>query len=216
MVKFGKKEHLVSLQKEGHLHCKTLKHFANCEENEARGDFFESVVESHYMENVKVYIKPVKKAEEEYKWFKAETFLLKKYFKEPLGNVFCMSRLKVNMDCDPYTYSFDERFKKFGTHFLLITNQPVFIERLKNGLKEIGCDFHGHEVQYLDLKRYTGKKTAFQKDHFYSWQEEYRIFFDTTEIIDRDFYIGSLEDISEIQEIEKVPKLLVKRSHEYI
>jgi hypothetical protein len=213
LVKFGEKIHLESLQKTGQIFCQTLKYFADLEEKKVRGDLYESAIELQYMENTKIYLRPADKIEEEFKYINVLHGQIRKSYDQPLGNVYCMSKLRFEMELEPLIYRFDERFKGFGTHFLLIKHQPIFFERLSSALKKLAIKYCVGDVQYLDLRKYSGKKNCFQKDLFHSWQEEFRIFFQTSKIQPFDFHIGSLEDISEIYEIEKVPKLDIKHGH---
>lgn len=216
LVKFGQKAHLESFQKTGQMFCQTLKYFVDLEEKKVRGDMYESAIELQYLENTKIYLKPVGKPKEELKYINVLNGQIRKYYDEPLGNVYCMSRLKFEIESGVLTYRFDERFKGFGTHFLLIRHQPIFYERLSKALKQLDIKYCEGDVQYLDLKKYTGKKNCFQKDINYSWQEEYRILFQTKEIKPFEFEIGSLEDISEIYEIDKVSQLEIKKALEDI
>jgi hypothetical protein len=210
LIKFGQKIHLESLQKTGQIFCQTLKYFVDLEEKKVRGDIYESAIELQYMENAKIYLRPTDKPDEEFKYINVLNGQIRKSYDQPLGNVYCMSKLKFEIESDALTYKLDERFKGFGTHYLLIRHQPIFFERLSQALKQLEIKYCDGNVQYLNLKKYTGQKNCFQKDLSYSWQEEYRIFFQTKEIKPFEFHIGSLEDISEIHEIERISKLDIK------
>jgi len=68
-------------------------------------------------------------------------------------------------------------------------------------------------VIYIDLYKYSGQKTLFQKDISYSWQEELRIilYTDKHKVCDPfRFSIGSIEDISTILDLSKTEKLEYK------
>jgi hypothetical protein len=62
----------------------------------------------------------------------------------------------------------------------------------------------------LNLQNYTGEKRVFQKDIAYSWQEEFRIYFDTEKTEPFSFSIGSIEDISSIYVLSETPGFMVK------
>jgi hypothetical protein len=200
LIKFGQEEHIKRLQ-QGHFYCKDIKYFTELEDGKARGDEFEAVIELKYLENGTLRLKPAQDANAPSKNLKVKDLLTKKHFHNPLGNLFCMSSLRVEVFNEPTMYTIDRRFDSFGTHFLLITNQIDFNERLQNGLKNLEINYEHGLVQYLDLYKYTGEKNLFQKDNQYAWQEEYRIYFHSGKAVPFEFSIGSIEDISDVYEL---------------
>jgi hypothetical protein len=210
-MKFGTKEHLEQMQKEGVFFCNTISYFSKLEDD-SRGDPFESVVKLKYFERAIFQVKPVNDPSAEWKNLNSTNVLYKEYYNEPLGNLFCMSAFKFSIGNDISTFQFDERFEKFG-HCLMIMNQPIFIERLETTLEKLPIKSCKKLVEYIDLTKYSGNKTLFQKDNKYSWQEEFRIVLNTEHYkMDHPykFSIGSIEDISQVFDLKKTKQLEYK------
>ena len=138
--------------------------------------------------------------------------LYKEHHEEPLGSLFCMSAFKINPTKKISTFHFDKRFSDFG-YVLMISRQDLFVERLKKTLENLDFKNCVRLVEYIDLHKYSGTKTLFQKDLKYSWQEELRIVLQTDKFKMLDpfeFSIGSIEDISEIFDLKKTQGLEYK------
>ena len=56
-IKFGAKEHLCEMQKEGLFYCNTITYFSKIEDNH-RGDSLESVIKLQYLEKPIFKLKP--------------------------------------------------------------------------------------------------------------------------------------------------------------
>jgi hypothetical protein len=203
-MKFGEKENLERMQKDGILYCNTITYFANLED-EKRGDFFESVRKLQYTEKGLFQVKPANDPSAEWKSLNSFNVLFKEFFKEPLGNLFCMSAFKIKPQNEISTFNINEKFFDFK-YCLLILRQDIFMERLRHALDNLEFKTHMDLVEYTDLHKYSGTKTLFQKDNKYNWQEEFRIVFYTNKYEMKDpyeFSIGNIEDISEIYELTK-------------
>jgi hypothetical protein len=210
LVKFAKeKEHIEQFQ-EGLFYCKPIKYFTELEDGKVRGDIYESVIELHYIEKGTLQLKPAKDEKAEWKTFDIINAQFKKNYPNPFGNLFCMSSITVSPTKEPIIFEFDEKFKSFGNYAVLIMNQPVFLERLKQEAERQKIKLCLGKVEYLDLSKFGGQKSLFQKDIDYSWQEEFRIF------VDRDandlftFSIGSIKDISMIVDLNKQKQFWMK------
>ena len=87
------------------------------------------------------------------------------------------------------------------------------MEQVKSALANLEFRSCMKEVEYLDLKKYSGQKTLFQKDIGLSWQEELRIILYTEKFQQNDAFkldIGSIEHFSEIIDLQKVKTLIYK------
>lgn len=207
LIKFGEKKYLDIMLLDGKLHCKSIKWFAEHEDGKLRGDEFEAVTKTQYIENITIQLREADNPDAEWKLLDTRKMLYKEYHKDPLGNLFCMSMFPVNEG----TYKIDQRFALFGGHMLLIHNQVEFFKRVEDTLTMMNVGFCRGNVQYLDLHKHTGEKKLYQKDMKYSFQQEYRIhlhrdFTDTFE-----FSIGSIEDIAVILSCEDVRSFLVRK-----
>jgi hypothetical protein len=198
-IKFGEKEHLEKMQKEGLFYCNTITYFSSLED-EHRGDKFESVKKLEYKENTSILLKPANDIKAEWKRLNITKMLYQEYYNEPMGNIFCFSSFILSPTTEVKKYTFDLRFMdlKYG---LLILRQDLFMEKLEIALKSLGFKTCMSRVEYLDLNKYSGKKNLFQKDLKYSWQQEHRIILYTNKYKKNDPFIFSIGDISDISEL---------------
>lgn len=87
------------------------------------------------------------------------------------------------------------------------------MQQMRSALATLKFKSCMREVEYLDLKTYSGQKTLFQKDTCHSWQEELRIILYTEKFEQNDAFsldIGSIEHFSEIIDLQKVNKIIYK------
>lgn len=204
MMKFGAKEHLEEMQKQGLIYCNPVKYFLKIEDGKLRGDEMEAVYKLQYMTNPNIQLREADKPDAP--WLKLNTTnaLFKESNPNPLGNIFCMSGFKIMATTEPSIYTIDKRCREFGGYFLLISDQNKFLKRVKKALDAFTFPYRQGLIKYLDLKTYSGDKTLFQKDLEYSYQEEFRIFLQTGSDSPFTLTIGSIEDISTLYDFEKV------------
>jgi hypothetical protein len=210
LVKFGKVQHLEQLQKEGLFYCNPIKYFLSIEDGKLRGDEMESVYKLQYMVKPDFEVKDANKPDAPWLKLNVTNAQYKESYSNPLGNIFSMSAFKIIANTNPSIFTIDNRYKEFGGHFLLVHNQAEFLERIKTALQVHSVSYKQGLVEYLELKKYTGSKTLFQKDLEYSYQEEFRIFLQTDSNSPFTFSIGSIEHISELYDVEKVSLLHYK------
>jgi hypothetical protein len=209
LVKFATcKKHLEEMR-EGLLYCNTIKHFTEFEDGKVRGDGYEAVIELHNIKKGELLLKPAKDPNAEWKTLNIINAQFKKHYANPLGNLFCLSSISLNPTVEPTVFKFDERFKSFGNYVLLIMQQPVFLKRFKKALRKAKIKGCGKKIEYLDLKKHNGEKTLFQKDLDYSWQEEFRFYFENDKIDILKFSMGSIKDISEIYDLNEQKEFLI-------
>jgi hypothetical protein len=160
-IKFGAKEHLEKMQREGILYCNTITYFSKVEDNN-RGDAFESVTKLNYLENPIFQLRPANDPSAEWKNLNVTNMLYQEYYKEPLGNLFCFSGFKINPSKKISIFHIDEKFLDFG-YGLMVLRQDLFMERLKKSLAKLDIQTCMKTVEYLDLHKYSGKKIYFKK-----------------------------------------------------
>ena len=212
-IKFGKLEDLKIMQNDGVIFCNTISYFANLED-EKRGDKLEAVSELNYFENAILEFRDEDKTATEWKRIKITNGQHQKNYKNPLGNIFCMTAFKIPITTEIQDLEFDSRFLDFGGHGLIIERQDIFFKRLKETLQETQYDYCTKFINYLDLTSYSGKKTLFQKDLKYKWQQEFRLVVQTEkyDLIDPlKLRIGNIKDISSIIDLSKTKKLYIKK-----
>jgi hypothetical protein len=150
--------------------------------------------------------------------------------------LFCMGVIaEESIDFPPGeshgAFRFDERYRNFGDHVLLITNPPEFLRRIQEEISSAshvyGTQFleggHGR-VDYIDAGVHVGLLGLFRKGREYAWQNEYRIAMHVKkEALNPkgafEFNIGDISDISAILSLERlierplsVKKRVIKKS----
>lgn len=209
-IKFGQEDHLLRLQKDGLIYCNPLQFFLNIDDNNLRGDNSETVIETVYNKDYVLQIKPLDDPKAEYQTVSTSRAQLITYRNDPFGNLFCLHAINILGKRAGEIFSLDARNKPFGTHFLLIKDAVEFLSRLHKGLEKNNLKYDHGLVEYLDLSRYNGKKTVYQKDKIYEYQNEFRVFIhrDTNEVIQ--FEIGDISDISILYPCSVVDTLKMK------
>src|SRR5947207_2108796 len=94
-IKFGARDHLEQMQKEGLFYCNTISYFSKSEDAH-RGDSFESVINLECLKDGALKLKPANDPLAEWKTLNSTNVQIKQYYDEPLGNLFCMSAFKIN------------------------------------------------------------------------------------------------------------------------
>lgn len=85
-------------------------------------------------------------------------------------NMFCMY-----MFSDRPEDTFDERNLAFGDTYVLITNLPEFISRVRNAAVELGRICGHGPVEYVNADEHHGLMGPFRKFSSYAFQKEFRI-----------------------------------------
>jgi len=207
LIKFGTQQNLRSLVTDGIIHCKSIKWFAEYEDGKLRGDEFEAVIKTRYSENVIVQIREADNPNSEWRRLNTETMLYKEFYKEPLGNLFCLSQFSVNEGI----FELDKRFSEFGGHLLFIHNQIEFFKRVDIALNSLGIGHCRGKIEYINLHKHTGQKMLFQKDNGFSYQEEYRIHIHRDHSDSFEFSIGSIEDIAVVFSFADVQSFIIRK-----
>ena len=209
-IKFGNQSQLLKLQKEGLLYCNTIEYFSKLEDGNLRGDDHENIVEFDYIENGILEVSPKGKSSVKSLTLKFKSFKLKTTRVDPFGNLFCLHAINVLDKISNEPFQIDPKNKKFGDHFLLITDTAEFLNRLKKSLNNLDQKFSCDMVEYLDFSKYKGKKTVFQKDLSYSYQAEFRIWMHTKLVEALEIRIGDISDISLLYSSELIETFQIK------
>jgi hypothetical protein len=194
LIKFGDHKHLFPLQKEGLLYLNTLPYFWEIEDQELRGDPFDSVAEVHRGRKVVFPLPNGKEVSMEGSWV----------LKMPLPgseriNIFCMYALRPLAG----TFPVDEKNFRFGNFALVLLNRPKFMRRLESTLKSQRIEAQADLIDYVD-DDYTGKVGPFKKLKRFSYQSEWRLVCAGGQGEPRIIRIGSIEDISVLIRSEEI------------
>ena len=206
-IKFGEKENIEQLQKEGLLYCNPIEFFKNCE-NKEQLDLNENATKILQGDKCEIIFNGFKMS--------AENGLINTIISAPSKNsqqfthLYCLfsrfSGYKIETDDERF---FDEKLKEFGDTMLVIYNPIEFMKRLKLAIDKAyeNKEFiyaESKRVEYVDFNSYHGQLEIFRKSNKYEHQSEWRLAIlreDTQQPYK--LYLGSLEDISAIMPISK-------------
>jgi hypothetical protein len=189
LVKFGQHAHLAQLQEEGLLYMNNLPYFWGVEDEDLRGDPFDSVAEVERGHRGQLTLS------DGTEWPAEITeWALRQHPLEPeKTNIFCMYALRPSAG----TYPVDTRNLQFGDYALVMTNPQQFIDRTASCLKSQGLKGKAGLVEYVDNK-YAGRVGPFRKLQKFAYQSEWRLVcFDGPGDV-RKISIGGIQDISTI------------------
>ena len=186
LVKFGQYEHICQLRDEGLLYLNNLPYFWQIEDEELRGDRFDSVAE--IMRGSSVTAIPVNEPERPVKGGKWDICIHPPHPEKI--NVFCMCAVR------PSTGSFpvDERNFRFGDYALILTEPQKFIDRISSQLESQNVSHKTNFVEYVD-NNYVGEVGRFRKLIKFAYQSEWRLVCCDGTGKERIFRIGDIKDI---------------------
>ncbi|MGR2957094.1 hypothetical protein [Vibrio vulnificus] len=117
---------------------------------------------------------------------------------------------------------FDDRFKEFGDHILIISNPVEFVKRYVKALRSRKGIFKPEflhkglgRVTYKPLYGYSGPLGVYSKDHRFDWQTEYRLAIGAEDkALNKrgalELHVGDLSDITQISTLQSVLDAPVK------
>lgn len=197
-LKFGEKKFMKDLQRNGTIYMRPLNDFRGIEDEELRGDSYEGVasITNHSHGTFEIPAIGFKGEYQHIHYCERSEFVL--------GNIFSMYCVSNN-DCpDPMKFTIDSRMKRFGSHILLIKDNPEFLNRIRQSLVEQKTPFREGFVRYYNRNEINGKISVFQKPDEFAYQREFRIFAYQKQIQPMVLNIGNLEGISELFPIHAV------------
>ena len=210
-AKIGEREYIEQLQRDGIVYCNTLKYFTKVEDGQIRGDSHENAFDFKTYDKPRLQIKPANDPNAVFKDVNVTWAQMVTRNPEPYGNLYCLYCVDMTNAGSEGQISVDEKNKEFGSHVLVLLNSEMFEEKLYNELKNRNLEYHFGHVNYLDLKKHSGRKTLFQKDIKYSFQNEFRIFIENPTQDTLILKLGDLSDISVIYEFDVFKQLYYKR-----
>lgn len=186
LVKFGQYEHVCRLRDEGLLYMNNLPYFWQIEEEELRGDKFDSVAEIHRGSSGRAIPE-----NEPDKPVTITSWNLAMYPCQPERiNIFCMYAVRPSVGSFPI----DERNYEFGDYALILTDPQKFIDRISSQLKSQNVSHKANLVEYVD-DNYAGQVGPFRKSKKFAYQFEWRLVCFDGPGKERVFHIGDIKDI---------------------
>jgi hypothetical protein len=197
-LKFGSERNIRSLQEDGTIYMNSIQRFRKIENDELRGDSYEGIS----------WIKNIPGGEFQIEGINHKTkFIhmhLKEGFSEVIGNIYslyCVSSFGWN---NPLNFKINPRIKKFGSHCLLIKDNPRFLSLIEEHLIKINLPFSHGFVEYYDKRKVSRKITVFEKPLEFEYQKEFRFYIIRESTEPLTFNIGSLKEISEMCSTEMI------------
>ena len=166
LVKFGCLKHLQQLQDDGLLYMNNLPYFWKTEDDELRGDPYDSVDEVARGSKARILLQDGTEVP-----FESTNWAIRIHPFEPARiNVFCMYALRPSAGSFPV----DDRNYKFGDCALVVTEPQEFIDRVATRLRKEGISGKADLVEYVD-DQYIGKIGPFRKLGQFAYQSEWRL-----------------------------------------
>jgi len=201
LIKIGKKKYMHELYKHGVVFMNDINYFRQCEDNELRGDKEEGIKGIEQVADIKLLLKGKVLAH-------GGSGQLKFY--ENNGNIY--SLMAITSLENPVSFQIDEKNKRFGDCFVVITEVKDFINRIEDKLKKLKFEYEYSLVRYYNLKKHSGPLDVFCKPDNFKYQRELRFFLKRKEANPLIFEIGSIKNTSYIFEINKLDKISIKFS----
>lgn len=196
LIKFGNQENIEQLQSEGLLYLNNLPYFWGIEDEELRGDPFDSVVEVSRGPKIGFPTPDGKEVIIEGEW------VMRMHPPDPEKiNIYCMYAIRPSANSFPV----HEKNFRFGDYALALINPQEFMKRIESALKEQAIEGNADLVTYID-NGYIGKVGPFKKLKSFSYQSEWRLVCPDGPGKERKICIGNIQDISVILRSDEVNK----------
>jgi len=197
LIKFGRQDHLRQLQEEGLLFMNNLPYFWGIEDQELRGDPFDSNVRIERGPRIGMTLPDGKKA------FFEGTWTLGMYPSNPEEiNLFCMYALRPLVEAN---FPIDAKNYRFGEHALVLINRDEFMVRIASVLRSQKIKAQVGLVEYV-YDSYKGEIGPFRKLGKFAYQCEWRLVCLDGPGGPRKISIGSIQDISVIMHSDELNK----------
>jgi hypothetical protein len=199
LVKLGQYEHICKLRDEGLLYMNNLLYFWQIEDEELRGDKFDSVAEINRGSSGTAIPE-----NEPDKPVTITHWILRRHPYQPEKiNIFCMCAVRPSVGSFPI----DERNFRFGDYALILTDPQKFIDRISSQLKSQNISHKANLVKYVD-DNYTGELGPFRKLRKFAYQFEWRLVCFDGPGRERVFRIGDIKDICVVVKTSKINQRL--------
>lgn len=169
LFKFGEREHIDELVREGHLYMNTLKYFREREtEDLLRSDKHEGAIHCVQADGATLSMK------QDDAWVNIGTIrgqILASDGSEEITNVFCMYAFREKAaiaKIDPKNF-------EFGDTYAILTDGDEFLRRVRKTAEQEGLTLKHDLVEYVDRSTYNGTMGVFRKFADFAYQSEFRI-----------------------------------------
>jgi hypothetical protein len=206
LIKLGKKEHIECFRNKGIVFMNSINFFKEMEEDEQRKDNEEGILRIEQVTWLRIMF-----GEKEFEFSKntkqntISSAQLRVANPALEGNIFSM--IAITTELSNFTDILDKQNMQFGDSFLVIFNPKEFLSRIDIAIKHADLKYRWNLVKYYDEQTHSGELGVFHKPLKFKHQNEFRIFVENNQRSPLVLKIGSIEDISEIFEIEEFERL---------
>lgn len=197
-LKFGQEEHIRDLCENGTIFMNSVQYFRHIDDNCVRGDMYEGISKIKNYPPGELEIKSLN-----YKG-KYLALQIRAAHETVLGNIYSLYCISSYTISNPLKFQVDDRIKQFGSHALLIKDNPEFINRIEKRLQTMELPYRHGFVKYYDTNKKNGMISIFHKPKDYYYQNEFRFYVYRPTSEPLLINIGSLEGIAEMYKAEDI------------
>ncbi|MFA6089443.1 MAG: hypothetical protein WC755_06270 [Candidatus Woesearchaeota archaeon] len=197
-LKFGKEKDICDLYNNGTIYMSSIQRFREIEDGELRGDLYEGV---SYIRNYLPGSFEIPSI-----GYKGNHLgiHIKESYESVLGNIYSLYCISSHGWKDPNDFYIDEKIKKFGSHCLMIKNNPKFLALIEEKLNQLKLKFTHNFVKYYDKNTVNRQISLFEKPLEFEYQKEFRFYIERDSTEPFVFSIGSLEEISKVFSTDQI------------
>lgn len=209
LIKFGKREYMEKLLKNGELYLNTTTFFSQCDESNGIGDKYEGVCSVDNAPFCDIEFKFNSPKIDDVKFEKVKDVHIRIKKNHPQGNIYCLNMANGIREEGPQKGRIElhELLKNLGSDYdtaVVIGNYEKFLDRVKIELDKLPYTYKYSSVKYYDEKECQGEElTFFHKRKKYSYQNEFRIYVESDSDSPLIINIGNMEDIAFLMELPK-------------
>lgn len=209
LIKFGKREYMEKLLKNGELYLNTTTFFSQCDESNGIGDKYEGVCAVDNAPFCDVEFKFHLPEIENIKFENVENVHIRIRKNHPQGNIYCLNIAKgIYEDVQNRgKIELHELLMNLGSDYdtaVVIFDYMKFLNKVKAKLAKLPYFCKYSPVEYYDEKLSQGEElTFFHKRKKYSYQNEFRIYAESDSDSPLIINIGNMEDIAFLKELSK-------------
>lgn len=191
-LRFGAREHIEDLYENGTVYMNSIQYFRDCKDDPLRGDKYEGI------SRITNYLPGEFTIPEINHTVKYQALQTYEYDANPIGNIYSLYCVSSHGFPNPEDFAAHISNHGFGDHCLMVKNNPEFLNRIKQAVKELGYPYDDGFIDYYDKETYNGEVGVFRKPLEYAHQKEFRIYVRREEISPLILKIGSLKGIAKI------------------
>lgn len=203
LLKFGAREHMEALVKEGALHMRPIGYFIDLEEgDDRRGDKHEALTAYHQGPGTSLIID-----EKHELSYEAGTlnFVSIRNDDEKACNIFCLTAIT------PTYWQVDPRNENLGECCVVIYRPGIFLERFRKAAKPMCAQYGTGPVEYVPQSSYAGPMGPFKKfAEGYAHQNELRCLVRPGSPDPITLKLGPLDDIAELGSTGSINRVLAE------